>query len=104
MANGSSLASSMPTGKDAQCLHCQRFRRTRNNLTQHEGERNFSASDISPDGKTLLITSNAANGYENAALLDVATKKITWLTTEKWETTSGKFSPDGRRLDLDGKH
>lgn len=67
-------------------------------LTQHQGERNFSASDISPDGKTLLITSNAGNGYDNVALLDVATKKVTWLTTGKWETTSGKFSPDGRRL------
>ena len=68
------------------------------NLTPHQGERNFSASDIAPDGKTVLITSNAANGYENAGLLDVATKKITWLTAEKWETNSGKFSPDGKRL------
>ena len=46
----------------------------------------------------MLITANAANGYENAGLLDVATKKITWLTSDKWETTSGKFSPDGKRL------
>ena len=68
------------------------------NLTPHEGERNFTATDLSPDGKTVLITSNAGNGYENAALLDVATKKITWLTTDKWEMTSGKFSPDGKRL------
>ncbi|HEU4416284.1 MAG TPA: S9 family peptidase [Candidatus Angelobacter sp.] len=68
------------------------------NLTQHQGEKNFFASDISPDGKTLLITSNAGNGYDNVALLDVATKKIDWLTTDRWETASGKFSPDGKRL------
>jgi dipeptidyl aminopeptidase/acylaminoacyl peptidase len=67
------------------------------NLTPHAGEHNFLASDISPDGKTLLITSNAANGYYNAGLLDVATKKITWLTHDKWEMSSGKFSPDGKR-------
>lgn len=68
------------------------------NLTPHQGEHNFAATDIAPDGKTVLIISNAGNGYENAGLLDVATKKITWLASEKWETTSGKFSPDGKRL------
>jgi len=68
------------------------------NLTPHEGEQSFLATDISPDGKTVLITSNAANGYQNAGLLDVATEKITWLTHDKWEITSGKFSPDGKHL------
>jgi len=68
------------------------------NLTPHEDEKNFTASDLSPDGKTVLMTSNASNGYANAALLDVATKKITWLTNDKWEVVSGKFSPDGKRL------
>lgn len=68
------------------------------NLTPHQGEQRFSASDISPDGKTILLSSNSGNGYDNAALLDIATKKITWLTTGKWEITSGKFSPDGKRL------
>lgn len=67
-------------------------------LTQHNGELNFSATDISPDGKTVLITSNASNGHENAGLLDVATKKITWLTSDKREVSSGNFSPDGKRL------
>ena len=68
------------------------------NLTQHEGEHTFSASDISPDGKTVLITSNAGNGYDNVGLLDVASKKITWLTRDKWEINSGGFSPNGKRL------
>lgn len=68
------------------------------NLTPHKGEQNFSATDISPDDKTVLITSNSGNAYNNAALLDVATRKITWLTNDKWEVTSGKFSPNGKQL------
>ncbi len=65
------------------------------NLTRHEGEQTYFAADISPDGKTLLISSNAQNGYNNAGLLDIATQKITWLTSDKWEVDAGSFSPDG---------
>jgi len=65
-------------------------------LTPHEGEQVYGASDISPDGKKLLITSNAANGYENIGLLDIASKQITWLTRDKWEINAGNFSPDGK--------
>ena len=67
-------------------------------LTQHEGEQLYRANDFSPDGKKLLITSNAANGYENVGLLDIATKKLSWLTKDKWETGGGNFSPDGKRV------
>jgi len=67
-------------------------------LTPHEGEEIYHANDISPDGKKLLITSNAANGYENVGLLDVATKKITWLTKDKWEISGRNFSPDGKTV------
>jgi dipeptidyl aminopeptidase/acylaminoacyl peptidase len=67
-------------------------------LTPHEGERLHSANDVSADGKHILITSNAANGYQNAGLLDIATKKIQWLTEDKWEVSGGSFSPDGRHL------
>ena len=66
------------------------------NLTPHEGEKNFFASDISPDAKTLLITSNSGNGYSNAGLLDIASKRITWLTSDKWEVYSGSFSRNGK--------
>src|SRR5581483_8892747 len=67
-------------------------------LTPHEGENLYSANDFSPDGKALLITSNAKNGYENVGLLDIASKKITWLTEERWEVSGGHFSPDGKSL------
>ena len=61
----------------------------------------FTANDFRPDGKPLLITSNAGNGYENVGLLDIATKKIDWLTQDKWEISGGNFSPDGKIGDLD---
>ncbi len=67
-------------------------------LTAHRGEHNFSAADWSPDGKKLLITSNAGNGYDNVGLLDVFSNKIDWLTQDKWEVSAGYFSPDGRQV------
>ena len=60
-------------------------------LTPHDGEQRFAANDISPDGKRVLLTSNAGNGYDNIGLLEVATKKISWLTTDKWEISGGRI-------------
>src|SRR5262249_22908173 len=75
-------------------------------LTPHEGEQQYAATDISPDGKKLLITSNAGNGYDNVGLVDIATKKISWLTKDKWEMSAGNFSRDGKsvtfRANVDG--
>jgi dipeptidyl aminopeptidase/acylaminoacyl peptidase len=76
------------------------------NVTPHTGEQLYFASAWSPDGRRLLINSNATNGYENVALLEVATKKLEWLTHEKWEMQAGHFSPDGKSVtweaDVDG--
>ena len=67
-------------------------------LTPHEGEKLYQADDVSPDGRHLLITSNAGNGYDNAGLIDIATKKIRWLTEDKWEVAGVKYAPDGKSL------
>ena len=67
-------------------------------LTPHSGEQLYSVNDWSPDGKKLLITSNASNGYDNVGLLDTASKKIEWLTQDKWEIQGGNFSPDGHTV------
>jgi dipeptidyl aminopeptidase/acylaminoacyl peptidase len=67
-------------------------------LTPHDGEQLYSANDVSPDGKHVLLTSNAANGYDNIGLLDIASKKISWLTKDKWEIRGGEFSPDGKHI------
>jgi dipeptidyl aminopeptidase/acylaminoacyl peptidase len=67
-------------------------------LTPHSGESLYSVNDFAPDGKQLLITSNASNGYDNVGLLEIASKKITWLTRDKWEISAGHFSPDGKQV------
>jgi dipeptidyl aminopeptidase/acylaminoacyl peptidase len=64
-------------------------------LTPHADQVLYVASSLSPDGKTLLVTSNAKNGYQNVALLDIATKKLSWATDTKWEAVAGDFSPTG---------
>ncbi|WP_433967029.1 S9 family peptidase [Tunturiibacter gelidiferens] len=65
------------------------------NLTAHAGKVLMQASAVSPDGKTLLMSSNEKGGYANVALLDVASKKRRWVTDTQWEAHAGGFSPQG---------
>ncbi len=65
------------------------------NLTPHEGEVVYSISSVSPDGRTLLVTSNAKGGYQNVGLLDVTTKALSWATSLEWDARAGDFSPGG---------
>ena len=65
------------------------------NLTRHDGKQLNLATDVSPDGKTILMISNQKGGYQNLALLDVASQKLTWITDTQWEVMAGAFSPDG---------
>jgi dipeptidyl aminopeptidase/acylaminoacyl peptidase len=81
-------------------------------LTPHDGEQLYLANDISrpiPGGGQILITSNAANGYDNIGLLTYSDKgasvtgvlhpgPIKWLTKDKWELRGGEFSPDGKHI------
>ena len=67
------------------------------NLTPHQGTIRYLASSLSPDGGTVLLSSDAKGGYMNIALLELASKKVTWVTDLKWEAYSGNFSPDGKR-------
>jgi dipeptidyl aminopeptidase/acylaminoacyl peptidase len=67
-------------------------------LTSHSGKVLLGMSDLSPDGKTLLLTSNEKGGYSNVALMDLATKTMRWVTDTQWEAISGKFSPQGETL------
>jgi dipeptidyl aminopeptidase/acylaminoacyl peptidase len=67
-------------------------------LTPHQGEQLYHANDLSPDGDRLLITSNASNGYQNVAWIDLSSKKINWLTRDRWEVRGERFSPDGKTL------
>jgi dipeptidyl aminopeptidase/acylaminoacyl peptidase len=64
-------------------------------LLEHTGKELISISDVSREGGMLLVTSNANGGYENAALLDVETKTLRWLTHTQWSATGSAFTPDG---------
>ncbi len=86
------------SGKDSNVFLLDLASGQSTNLTPHEGQHTFQATDISPDGKAVLITSDAHNGYDNVGLVDIASKKIDWLTSDKWEINAGTFSPDGKSL------
>jgi dipeptidyl aminopeptidase/acylaminoacyl peptidase len=76
-------------------------------LLEHTGKQRISVADVAHDGRTLLITSNAKGGYENVALLDVATKTLSWLTDTQWSASGAAFTPDGKGavivLNADGR-
>lgn len=65
------------------------------NLTAHQGTIRYLGSSLSPDDKTILLSADKG-AYMNIALLDVASRKITWATDLKWECFAGNFSPDGK--------
>jgi dipeptidyl aminopeptidase/acylaminoacyl peptidase len=67
------------------------------NLTSHTGTIRYLGSSLSPDGGTILLSSDAKGGYMNIALLDIASRKVTWVTDLKWEAFAGNFSPDGKK-------
>ena len=66
------------------------------NLTPHEGIILCLGSSVSADGSTLLMTTNEKGGYQNVALADVSSKKISLVTNIQWEASAGNFSPDGK--------
>ena len=63
-------------------------------LLEHTGRQLLSIADVSRDGRMLLITSNAKGGYDNVALLDLATRKLRWLTHTQWSADGVAFTPD----------
>ena len=63
------------------------------------GETGFnSASDISPDGRWLALTTETAAGVLQAGVYDAQTQKLSLIKPDAWEQKSGRFAPDGRSL------
>jgi dipeptidyl aminopeptidase/acylaminoacyl peptidase len=115
---GRLLASrSHASGKDEDVVMIDLASGEARNLTAHEGEQSWSPADVSPDGAWILLTSNASNGYDNVALLDLplalerapivngaagvrdaerSPAPVHWITRDQWEITARDFSPDGR--------
>jgi dipeptidyl aminopeptidase/acylaminoacyl peptidase len=59
---------------------------------------NYRLADLSPDGKLALMSSDAANGWTNVALLDIRTREIRWVTNDMAHFNAGGFSPDGEQI------
>src|SRR5690242_17992288 len=47
---------------------------------------------------SLLITANEKGGFNNVALLDVGSKKLTWVTDTKWDASAANFAPLGGKF------
>jgi len=100
--DGTRLAAALShaNGRDSNVYVLDAKTGQKSNLTEHSGEQLWDVSDWSWDGKRLLVTSNAANGYDNAALLEVASRKVDWITQERWPVSAGEFSPDGKLVSI----
>src|SRR6266702_4200082 len=86
------------SGKKSNVLVADLITGTITNLTNYSTDVVTEAVEFSPDARKLLVDSNEFNGYQNVGLLDLATKKIEWLTQDKWEIAGGGFSPDGHQV------
>jgi dipeptidyl aminopeptidase/acylaminoacyl peptidase len=71
---------------------------TSEQLLEHTGKQLISVAGVSRDGRTLLVTSNANGGYNNAALFDLATIKLRWITHTQWSANGAAFSPNGESV------
>ena len=76
-------------------------------LLEHAGKQLVTVADVSRDGRMLLVSSNGKGGYENVALLNLATKGLRWLTDTQWSASGVAFTPDGESavygLNADGR-
>jgi len=84
------------SGKKANVLVAELATGVVTNLTAYASDTETTAVEFSADGRKLLVDSNELNGYQNVGLLDLATRKIEWLTQDKWEISGGGFSPDSK--------
>ena len=63
-----------------------------------DGQRYEAASALSPDGRTLSLTSENASGLQQAVLFDLETRARRPVHSSAWPQAAGAFSPDGRSV------
>ncbi len=56
------------------------------------------APSFSPDGRKLVLTLGGADGNPDIHVLDLASRELTRLTTNRAIDTEGSWSPDGREI------
>jgi len=66
------------------------------NLTAHQGEVLYAASEVSPNDDQLLISSNDGVEHSRVGLFTVSTHETKWITKGDWDAAPGDWSPDGR--------
>lgn len=67
-------------------------------LTSPKAKALILASDVSPDGRLLSVSSDEKTGQLQAAVFDIAAGTYRWLAPTSWEQQAGGFSPDGRSV------
>ncbi|MGC6399096.1 S9 family peptidase [Sphingomonas sp. FW199] len=60
----------------------------------------YEASDVSPDGRLIAVTTNEGTGQLRAALYDIAAGRWRALKPTPWAQSAGGFSPDGRSFTI----
>lgn len=58
----------------------------------------YLASDATPDGKWIAVSTDEGTGQLHAGLYNAATKKWRWLKPTPWEQQSSVFTQDGKSL------
>ncbi|MEA2553079.1 MAG: hypothetical protein QOJ65_1255 [Fimbriimonadaceae bacterium] len=76
-------------------------------LTPHVGDVVYSATDLSPDGKRLLHTSDKAREFAALYEMDLATQKSKRVLSPNWDVYNARYSRTGNYLttnvDNDGR-
>jgi Tol biopolymer transport system component len=61
-------------------------------LTPHKAEILYTATDLSPDGKTLYYTSDESSEFAALYAMDLATKKSHVVLSPNWDVFIARFS------------
>jgi dipeptidyl aminopeptidase/acylaminoacyl peptidase len=58
----------------------------------------YEASDATPDGRLVAVSTNEGTGQLRAGIYDTRSKVWRWLAPTPWEESAGSFSPDGKTV------
>src|SRR5208337_3615223 len=83
------------TGKDSNIFALDLATGQSTNLTPHPSEHTYHADDLSPNARTVLITSKGKTANRNVEWLKMATKKIKCQTNKNGRIKAGTSSPMG---------
>lgn len=63
-------------------------------LTPHDGEARYEAPRFSEDGSKLYVLTDKDSEFARLAVIDIATKELTWLTDDVWDVDVLSLSAD----------